>query len=239
VVEHKQVYQQDADRYQRLIAREDYQENLLPAIQKITRLENKYVLDLGAGTGRLACLLAPRVRSMILFDLSPHMLAVAAERLIAEGQKNWQTIAADHRSVPLEQGCADLVISGWSFCYLVVWEEENWQIALDAGINEIDRLLNIGGKVIIIETLGTGVEAPEELEKLKYYFRYLEKAGFQRSWIRTDYQFRDQEEARELTSFFFGEDMLAMIGEEKNPILPECTGLWWRSKRTQAERKEK
>ncbi|NQS90912.1 MAG: class I SAM-dependent methyltransferase, partial [Chloroflexi bacterium] len=204
MTEHKQVYQQEGDRYQRLIAREDYQGNLLPEIEKITLLENLDVLDLGAGTGRLASLLAPRVGSVFAFDLSPHMLQVAAERLTIEGQENWKIAAADHRNIPLESASADLVISGWSFCYLAVWEDENWQTALETGLKEIDRLLREDGTVIIIETLGTGTENPQELEKLQPYFRFLDNSGFQRSWIRTDYLFQDREEALELTGFFFG-----------------------------------
>ena len=38
--DHKQVYKQEAQNYQRLIAREDYQENLLPAIRRLWTLKS-------------------------------------------------------------------------------------------------------------------------------------------------------------------------------------------------------
>lgn len=228
--DHKQVYKQEAQNYQRLIAREDYQENLLPAIREIVDLENKDVIDLGSGTGRLACLLAPVTKSMFAFDLFPHMLGVAASRLNKQGTKNWLAAASDHRQVPLKAGAADLVISGWSFCYLVVWEEQNWVTSLEAGLQEINRLLRNGGTIIIIETLGTGVKSPEPPEKLQEYFQYLDRKGFQRNWLRTDYKFQDQAEAVELARFFFGEEMLEEIDNEPQPVLPECTGIWWKRK---------
>lgn len=227
MTEHRQVYQQEAACYQRLIAREDYQENLLPAIREIMQPENQEVIDLGSGTGRLACLLAPFARSVFAFDLFPQMLGVAASRLKEQGSNNWLAAASDHRHVPLGAGSADLVISGWSFCYLVVWEEKNWETSLGTGLQEINRLLRDEGKIIIIETLGTGVESPDPPEKLQKYFQYLERIGFQRTWLRTDYQFRDREEAEELVRFFFGEEMLEKIGNEPSPVLPECTGIWW------------
>ena len=228
--DHKQVYKQEALNYQRLIAREDYQENLLPAIMEIVDLQAQDVIDLGSGTGRLACLLAPESKSMFAFDLFPHMLGVAAARLKKQGSTNWLAAASDHRQVPLNAGSADLVISGWSFCYLVVWEEQNWVESLEAGLHEINRLLRNGGTIIIIETLGTGVESPNPPEKLQEYFQYLESKGFQQAWLRTDYKFQDREEAVELTRFFFGEEMLKMISKEPQPVLPESTGIWWKRK---------
>ena len=115
---------------------------------------------------------------MFAFDLFPHMLGVAASRLKNQGARNYLAAASDHRRVPLDAESADLVISGWSLCYLVVWEEQNWVTSLEAGLQEINRLLRDEGKTIIIETLGTGVESPDPPEKLQEYFQYLEREGF-------------------------------------------------------------
>ena len=227
MIDHKKVYQQEGAQYQRLVDREDYRENLLPALEKILTFKGLDVLDLGSGTGRLAHLLAPHVRSVHALDLSPHMLGVAAERLRNQDLGNWQVTAGDHRCLPLEDNSVDLVVSGWSICYLVVWEDKKWKGELESALLEIRRVLRPEGKIIIIETLGTGNELPEEPDKLREYFGFLEHKGFQRSWIRTDYRFDSHREARELVDFFFGEEMLNKIGKEPQPILPECTGIWW------------
>ena len=55
----EEIYKTEGDKYEALIAREDYQGNIMKALREITPLENRVVYDLGAGTGRLACLLAP------------------------------------------------------------------------------------------------------------------------------------------------------------------------------------
>ena len=227
MTDHIEVYQQEANRYQSLISREDFQGNLLPAILDIIPVNNLDVVDLGAGTGRLSCLLAPLVNSLNIFDLSPQMLGVAANLMQESGNKNWQAAAVDHRYIPLQNRSVDLVISGWSLCYLVVWEADKWETELKKGLAEIRRVLRSSGMTIIIETLGTGTEIPDPPDKLKTYFGYLDAMGFQNKWIRTDYRFESQEEAQDLTSFFFGKEMLGKIQSEKNSILPECTGIWW------------
>jgi len=229
MTDHHLVYQQQGRRYQGLIEREDYQGNLLPALEKIINLDGLDVIDLGAGTGRLTHLLAPRVKSIQAFDLSPHMLEMAVDQLGNDGSQNWGVAAADHRWLPRASHTADLIISGWSFCYLVVWDEDNWQQNLARGLQEMTRLVRPGGTLIIIETLGTGNTEPIVIEKLAGYIKYLEDSGFQQSWIRTDYQFQNQGEATSLVKFFFGEEMLEKISPEDKPVLPECTGIWWLS----------
>ena len=48
----KEVYQAHADQYERLVRREDYQNNLLAAIEEYCPLAGLDVVELGAGTGR-------------------------------------------------------------------------------------------------------------------------------------------------------------------------------------------
>lgn len=227
MADHQQIYQQEADRYQRLVAREDYQGNLLPALSKIKAPEGLDIIDLGSGTGRLACMLGPLAHSLFAFDSSFHMLEIGARRLQDLDPPRWLAAAADHRRVPLPSRSTDLVVSGWSMCYLVVWEGRNWQISLQQGLQEMERLLKKGGTLVIIETLGTGEEVPRAPDKLQGYYQYLESRGFDHTWIRTDYRFRSRSEASELVEFFFGEEMLERVGPGDQPILPECTGIWW------------
>src|SRR6188474_3332434 len=117
----RKIYQSEGDRYEALIAREDYQGNIPRAIDEIIRVDGLDVLDLGAGTGRLTLLLAARVKSLRAFDASAEMLRVCRERLIASGLSNWQVDVTDHRRLPVPDDSVDLIISGWSVAYLVVW----------------------------------------------------------------------------------------------------------------------
>ena len=81
----KEVYSKHAAEYEALVSHEDYQGNILKAMQEILPLSGLDVLDLGAGTGRLASLLASHVRRVLAFDLSEHMLGIARDKLRAAG----------------------------------------------------------------------------------------------------------------------------------------------------------
>ncbi len=227
MAEHDHVYSHQADLYEQLILREDYNGNLPRELEKISSFAGRDVLELGAGTGRLTRWLARYAARITALDLSPHMLA-AAKAILRSHQPTGITLAAgDHRSLPVPTRSADIIISGWSVCYLVSWYPGEWRPLLEQALSEMNRALRHGGKIILIETLGTGCTTPDPPEKLVPYYHLLEESGFNKNWLRTDYRFESMQEAREITQFFFGEEMLSKILYEAKPILPECSGIWW------------
>jgi len=223
----RKIYQTDGDRYEALIAREDYQGNIEKALDEIVNADGLDILDLGAGTGRLTLMLAPRAKSVRAFDASDEMLRVCREKLVAGGFSNWQVDVADNRSIPVEDHSADLVVSGWSVAYLLVWNPESWRAGLEKWLGEMKRILRPGSFIVLFESLGTGNESPIKLEHLKEYYPWLDKAGFQNKWIHTDYRFESVDEAEELSRFFFGDELSDKVRQNKWVILPECTGVWW------------
>ncbi|RPI34982.1 MAG: class I SAM-dependent methyltransferase [Chloroflexota bacterium] len=225
--DYKSIYNQHASQYDLMVSREDYQNNISGALQHIAPLENRDVIELGAGTGRLTMLLAPLARSLRAFDVSGHMLQVAVTKLQAAGWSQVQTGVADHRSLPAPDRSADIVISGWSVCYMVVDYPSTWEQELGRALGEMKRVLRPGGTLIILETLGTGFESPTPPDSLKPYYAYLEKEGFASTWMRTDYRFESLDEAVTLARFFFGDGLAQKVLDQNWVILPECTGLWW------------
>ena len=219
----RKIYQNDGDRYEALISREDYQGNIMKALDEIVNPDGKDILDLGAGTGRLAVMLVPRARSVRAFDASDEMLRVCRQKLEASGLSNWKVEVADHRQLPVENASADLAVSGWSVAYLHVWNPETWRGELEKWLGEMRRVLRRGSFIVLFESLGTGNEEPIELEHLTEYYPWLDEAGFQKKWIRTDYKFRSVEEAEELSRFFFGDELGDKVKENNWVVLPECT----------------
>ena len=222
-----EIYAKHADKYELLVAREDYQGNIFPTLNRIRSMDNLDVVELGAGTGRLTCMLAPVVKSIHAFDTSQHMLDAAMAKLEASGLHNWEVGVADNRELPLEDQLADVAISGWSLCYAAIWCQGVWHEELGKALAEMKRVLRPGGTIIVLETLGTGHETPHRYDELKDYLAYLEEHGFSSAWILTDYRFETLAEAEELARFFFGDEMADKVVEEKWVILPECTGIWW------------
>ncbi len=227
--QYKHIYAHHAHQYEALVAREDYQGNILKALEKIHPLAGVDVVEFGAGTGRLTCLLAPLVKSIRAFDASQHMLDVATAKLQRMGASNWQVGVADNRRLPVADTSADLSVEGWSFGHLAVWYPDTWRDEIGKAVGEMKRVLRPGGTAIILETLGTGREAPQPpRDELALFYAWLEaEHRFTTAWIRTDYQFQSLDEAENLTRFFFGDALAEQVVHNHWVILPECTGLWW------------
>ena len=165
--DHQAIYQHQPMRYEQLIACEDYQGNLPRALHAMLP-ESQHtlsVVELGAGTGRLTRIIAPRVAHIWALDRAWPMLNEARLHLLPGKSRHWCLVQARHRYLPLPTGLADVVLAGWSVCYLVVGQAQ-WRALLEAGLQEMTRVLCPGGLVILIETLGTGVPYPAPLAGL-------------------------------------------------------------------------
>ena len=225
------IYSSQAEQYERLISREDRHGNLKPVLAQLRGLGGLEVVELGAGTGRITRLLVPEVGCITAFDGSPHMLSVARRELSKSGRRNWHLGAADNRHLPLKSNSVDLAIAGWSLGHSVGWYPDTWRQEIGRALAEMRRVLRPGGTVILIETLGTNRATPQPpTPGLAEFFTWLEQENhFRRTWIRTDYAFASVQEADALTRFFFGEAMADDILAKGSPIVPECTGIWWRT----------
>ncbi len=221
------IYKQEAAGYESLVAHEDYEHNIIKALTEIKPFEGLRVVETGAGTGRLTEMLAPLVERICAFDLQAHMLGVLAQKARRGGGRHCQVGVADHRHLPVPSHQADLLIGGWTVCYLYVNYPDTWRRELSAGLAELQRVIRPGGTIVILETLGTGHETPYVHEHLTPYFDFLKNAGFASTWIRTDYLFDSPEQAADSMRFFFGDDMATKVMENEWRIVPECTGVWW------------
>lgn len=229
MADQKDIYNEHAAEYDLLVSREDYEGNILKALQEIRPLNGLDVVEMGAGTGRLTRLLAPFVKSIHAYDISPHMLDKARANLEPLGLNNWTLEVGDNFDLPAKDANADLSIAGWSFGHATVWNNQGWRGDVEKALGEMKRVLKPGGTAVILETMGTGSETPNPpTPTLADYYAYLENEhGFSYRWIRTDYQFGSLDEAVYLAGFFFGEDMAGAVEQNQWVILPECTGIWW------------
>lgn len=222
--DHTQIYQSEADMYERLISR---QPSLAGVIDAICPYAGADVIDLGAGTGRLTLPLAEKARSVTALDASEAMLEVISAKASAAGLHQVKVQVADHRQLPLSDECADLVVAGWTICYLASMNHPEWRNNLKAVLSELRRILRPGGTAIIFETLGTGFTTPHPPDFLKDYYKALEEEhGFAHQWIRLDYSFHSIEEALQLSQFFFGDELAEQVMANQWTTLPECAGIW-------------
>lgn len=98
-------------------------------------------IDIGAGDGALADLIAPRCDSLALVDPSPAMMRAAEARIAALGLANVRTCQAAGEQVPLPDRSADSVLFLQSLQYIP---------EPAAALAEAVRLLAPGGRLLVI-----------------------------------------------------------------------------------------
>ncbi|MFW5438475.1 class I SAM-dependent methyltransferase [Paenibacillus apiarius] len=240
VPDHDFIYEHQADKYDRLIGCEDDRLELRQALSALLQAESHgRVTELGAGTGRLARLVlqfAPQLVEYTACDASASMLRqleanvrrdVEAGHYDSVQSNRVRTVTASHHRLPLADASADLVLAGWTICYACSDEEQNDM--LPTIMEEACRILRPGGRMVIWETLGTGVEAPEVLPLLRGYIEAIEQRyHFRRTILQTDFRFPNLYEAESLSAWFFGTEALRMLRQEADGtvLLPSFTGMW-------------
>ncbi len=222
------LYTAYPEEYELLVSHEDYQHNLLSALARIQPLAGTVVAEFGAGTGRVTGLLAGCVRRVHAFDLTSSMLRLAQRKQRQADLDNVTLALADSRCMPARNGWADLAVEGWAFLQIAVWHWNDWQNQLGKALDEMRRVVRPGGKMILIETLGTGEISPNPAANFRLVYDYLEQErGFTPLHIRTDYLFENKVQIQQVVAPLFGQEMVArLIPSAEGLILPECTGLW-------------
>ncbi|NJN96668.1 MAG: class I SAM-dependent methyltransferase [Anaerolineales bacterium] len=223
----RHIYSHRAADYHRMITPEDWAGRLLPALQRVTALAGKRILDVGTGTGRLPLLLGATTARMVGLDLHAAMLQEHDRQRNRAGGR-WGLAQGDMRAIPLPSAWAEVVTAGWAIGHLRGWYPQDWQAQIGRVVAEMHRVVQPGGALIIMETLTTGSLTPAPPSPgLAEYYAWLENEwGFARQTIQTDYQFVSIEEAAGQTEFFFGTELSAAIRRNGWATLPEWTGVW-------------
>lgn len=226
----REIYTAHAERYDELVRAEDEGGRLLPAILSITPLRDRRVIEVGAGTGRVTRLLLEAGADVVATEPAAAMLEVARARLSPHDRLRLEQ--ADASALPVPDGWAHVGIAGWVFGHFRHWLPDGWQARIGAALEELSRAVAPGGALVIIETLGTGRTEPAAPNPdLAEYYAWLEgERGFTRAEIRTDYAFSSVDEAVRVLGFFFGADKARLVREHGWSKVPECTGVWSRTR---------
>jgi ubiquinone/menaquinone biosynthesis C-methylase UbiE len=225
VPSYEEIYGEHADRYDELVRHEDHQGNLALLLDRALVPRPRLAVELGCGTGRVTRLLAQRALAVRAYDGAPHMVDFARASVAAQ---NVTFGTADNASIPEPDGVADLVVAGWTIGHLTGFHPDSWREHAKRVLHEMGRVRAEHGTIVILETLGTCVDAPAPPnERLAALYELFERElSLVREVIATAYAFATPEEAARVMGFFFGPKMAAAVEARRDRVVPEWTGAW-------------
>src|SRR6056297_1416866 len=222
-----EIYKKYALEYVKLVKAEDYQKNIDRFLLNNINWNQKIVCEAGIGTGRLSRMYIQQIKKLYGFDREAHMLEQCKKNLNEYSEKVFLQIG-NNESLPVIEEKADIFIEGWSFGHTVVENNEDIKATTVRIINNIIENTTVDSVKVVIETLGTNVNEPKEInDNLRQFYLLLEeKYGFKRTIVKTDYKFNDYNEAAKIMGFFFGDEMENNVVKRKSELVPEYTGIW-------------
>jgi ubiquinone/menaquinone biosynthesis C-methylase UbiE len=116
--------------------------------QLVTAHMPQTVLDAGCGAGHTAMIVAPLVRDVVAYDLTPGMLVQVEALALERGLANVHTRQGDVEAMPFDDASFDMVVTRYS--------AHHWPNPLVA-LQECARVLRPGGRLIVSD-----IVAPED-----------------------------------------------------------------------------
>ena len=114
---------------------------------RVRELGPERALDLGAGGGHVAYVMARHARRVVAADLSREMLAAVAATARGKGLSNIETVEAPAERLPFEDSTFDFVASRFSAHH---WRD------FGAGLREARRALKRNGRAVFIDAYSPG-----------------------------------------------------------------------------------
>lgn len=114
------------------------------AVGKLDCKSRQVILDLACGTGDLTLAAAKRCSDgrILGIDKAPKMLQIAARKISARKNDSIRLLIGDGLAIPITDNCCDAT--------MIAFGIRNMPDTF-ACLQELHRLLNIGGKVIVLE----------------------------------------------------------------------------------------
>lgn len=217
-------YHNEAYIYERFSQLEDTPSKILDFLKRVVK--EKYILDLGCGTGKYLIPLAPLAKVYWGLDISEDQLRIAELKSKANGLDNVRFLCSSAESINLPDESRDVVISTWVLGTIL--DEKRREKAT----KEAERVLKRNGKIFLVENdIGGEFEAIRgrypDIRRTKSYNDWLESRGFRPiKHFETYFEFDSLGEAKEIFCSIWGKLAADKITDKKinQRIVIYCKG---------------
>lgn len=178
------------------------------AMQALAPIEDRTLLDVGAGVGDRTILYARLAAHVFALEPDPDALPILRGRVKSSGASNITVVPGGAASIPLEDNIVDVAYATWSYFF---------GPGSEAGLSEVERVVRPGGDIAIVQNYGHDELAsfwtPSEAE-CEAWPPWFAENGFACQVVDTTWRFRTGDEALAVLEFLWGEHARAYVLEQ-------------------------
>jgi SAM-dependent methyltransferase len=169
------------------------------AMQARAPLEDRLLLDIGAGVGDRTIAYAQLAKHVYALEPDPAALPVLRGRIKSSGATNISVLPAGADDIPLEDNSVDVAYATWSYFF---------GPGSEPGLSEVERVLRPGADAVIAQNYGqdelSRFWTPQEAE-CEAWPPWFAEHGFTCQVVDTVWRFHTLEEALAVLEFLWGE----------------------------------
>lgn len=207
-----EAYTERVDIYERSERFYHSEEGYAQLVKQKTPLGQKVILDVGAGTGDMAVLLARFGRKVYALESSPQMVSIIISKVRENGLSNLEVLAEGCEHISLPDSSVDVVTASHS-----IGATDTLRC-----LREIERVIVDGGQIYAFENWAfedSAFQIIRERESVEYdkaFVRFLTEQGFAVSKVINVYwDFPSIQEAVQVMGFLLGSKAKQHITSER------------------------
>ena len=187
----------------------DPEERIPAAMQRAAPIENRILLDVGAGVGDRTIQYARLASHVYALEPDPAAIRLLYGRVKSSAATNVSVLPAGAESIPLEDGAVEVAYATWSYFF---------GPASEPGLREVERVLCPGGDLVIAQNYGhddlAQIWTADEAECETWPPWFVEE-GFDYQVVDTVWRFDSVDDALAVLGFLWGARARAYVVEHQ------------------------
>ncbi|MGD9316800.1 MAG: class I SAM-dependent methyltransferase [Anaerolineae bacterium] len=183
----------------------DPEQQISSSMQALAPLEDRVLLDVGAGVGDRTILYARLATHVYALEPDPEALPILRGRIRSSDASNVTVVPAGTEAIPLGDNCVDVAYATWAYFF---------GSGSEPGLLEVERVVRPGGDVVVVQNYGhdelSQFWAPRESE-CESWPPWFAEHGFSCQVVDTVWRFRTQDEALAVLEFLWAEPARAYV----------------------------
>jgi SAM-dependent methyltransferase len=185
----------------------DPEERLQEAMQAVAPIEDRVLLDVGAGVGDRTIIYARLASHVYALEPDPTAKPILQGRIKSSQLTNVTVVPASAEAIPLDDNCVDVAYATWAYFF---------GPGSEPGLQEVQRVVRPGGDVLVVQNYGhdelSRFWASRESE-CQAWPPWFSEHGFTCEVVDTVWRFRTRDEALAVLEFLWGEPARAYVLE--------------------------